>query len=317
MIKSENRLRDQTHIMSTFAGQRAIMFADVSGSSALYKQLGNREAKQQVDQAISQMQAITQSHMGHKVKTIGDELLARFDSAEQACAAAIDIQRYYACTSKPLAIRIGMSFGDTLLEAGDVFGDTVNDAAFVAHIARGQQIVVTDSFYKALPTILKHDCQEFDRIAIKGSSQRTMIFRVHWEHKHQDHSATTVMSIHEITQQLNEHVITLTRKNATQDDQPLHISADQTPFIIGRDKNKSHCHIDSALASRDHCHILFQRGKFVLMDHSTNGTYVCPDQQKEIYLRREALPLQGSGSISIGQPGKDNRDTLLHYDNQS
>lgn len=295
--------------MSAESTKRAIMFADVSGSSALYKQLGNQEAKQQVDQAIAQMEAITQSHLGYKVKTLGDELMARFDNAEQACSAAIGIQRYYASTRKPLAIRIGMSFGETLLEKGDVFGDTVNDAAFVAHIARGKQIVVTDDFYQSLPAVLQKDCQEFDRIAIKGSSSRTTIFRVHWEKQLQDHSATTVMSVHDITQQLNEHRLTLHI-----DQTPIHITADQTPFIIGRDKHKSQCHIDSTLASRDHCHILFQRGKFVLMDHSTNGTYVCPDQQKEIYLRREALPLQGSGSISLGQPSAKNTHCLLRYD---
>jgi len=85
------------------------------------------------------------------------------------------------------------------------------------------------------------------------------------------------------------------------------------PFIIGRDHRKSHLHVDSSLASRDHCHIVIHRGKFVLVDHSTNGTYVKTPEQPEIYLRREELPLQGEGTISIGRRAHQDKELTIYY----
>src|SRR4051812_7753549 len=122
---------------------QAIMFADVSGSSALYKQLGNQEAKAIVDDVVSHMAATTIVHEGMVVKTIGDEVMARFDTAGTACRVAMAIQQRSSLEFADigLGIRIGIAYGDTVVTPNDVFGDTVNDAAFVAHIARANQIV--------------------------------------------------------------------------------------------------------------------------------------------------------------------------------
>jgi predicted component of type VI protein secretion system len=83
-------------------------------------------------------------------------------------------------------------------------------------------------------------------------------------------------------------------------DLKFEISALTTPFKIGRDSR--HISIDSSFSSRDHCSIEFRRGRYVLVDHSTNGTYVRFNGSEELYLRREELPLTSSGYISIGQP---------------
>ena len=144
---------------------QAIMFADVSGSSALYKQLGNQDAKAIVDDVVSHMAATTIVHEGLVVKTIGDEVMARFDSAATACLVAIAIQqrssREYADIG--LGIRIGIAYGDTVVTPNDVFGDTVNDAAFVAHIARANQILLTQGVIDQLDEELMQLCQLFDR----------------------------------------------------------------------------------------------------------------------------------------------------------
>ncbi|WP_341938572.1 adenylate/guanylate cyclase domain-containing protein [Marinimicrobium sp. C2-29] len=292
--------------MNSLNREMAIMFADVSGSSALYKRLGNLKAKRSVDSAIALMTEITIYYGGEVVKTLGDEIMARFDDAESACKAAVSIQRQ--SRAGGVALRIGMAYGPALLEADDVFGETVNDAAFVAHIARAKQIVMTQSLAHRLEGDLRHACQEFDRVAVKGSTQRTLIYRLQWESSTQSHSATTVMSIEEISGHMSRYQLLLQVAG-----QSITINPEQTPYTIGRDEGRAHLHIKSGLASRDHCHILFRRGKFVLVDHSTNGTYVWGPDQPEIYLRREELPLLGSGTISIGQPEARAGTWLIHY----
>lgn len=292
---------------------QAIMFADVSGSSALYKQQGNIAAKRSIDKALTVMRDITLDNHGVVVKTIGDEVMSRFATPEDACSAAAQIQQAcheFSSASDGLTIRIGMDFGHTLLDGDDVFGDTVNDAAYVAQIARPNQIVITQAVVDALPDNLQSNCQEFDRINIKGEQSKSLIYRFMWESptSHDEQNATTVMEINHITQRINTRQLELHFNN-----QVFAVTPEDVPFIIGRDHRKSHLHVDSSLASRDHCHILLRRGKFVLIDHSTNGTYVKIPDQPEIYLRREEIPLQGEGTISIGRRAHQDKELTILY----
>lgn len=288
----------------------AIMFADVSNSSALYKRLGNVDAKRLVDKTLDIMSRLTAEHAGTVVKTIGDEIMARFDSAGDACRAAMAIQQYCSMASgdEALAVRIGIAYGPTLLDQDDTFGDTVNDAAFVTHIARANQIVLTEGVVNNLDDELRSQCQTFDHVNIKGEVGHTVIYRLQWEGATHGHSATRMMSVEAISQRLDGLKLKITFAG-----QELAIAPYQTPFVIGRDALKADLKIDSGLASRDHCHIVFRRGKYVLVDHSTNGTYVKIANQTEIYLRREALPLLGSGYISLGQAPDKAGHWLIHY----
>jgi len=289
---------------------RAIMFADVSGSSALYKRVGNQRAKALIDDAISRMKALTETHCGTVVKTIGDEVMARFDSPQSACETAIAIQQQCSLGTEggTLAIRIGLGYGPTLLDAGDVFGDTVNDAAFVSHIAQGTQTLLTQGLTEALPGHYRNLCQEFDRVELKGASEKSTLYRLEWESSNGLHHPTTVMSIRDITQ-LHQ----LQRLRMAWGGQSITLTPDNTPYRIGRDRRVVDLHIDSTVASREHCDIVFRRGKFVLVDHSTNGTYVSMSDQKELYLRREELPLVEDGIISIGKTCNEAQQQVIAF----
>ena len=53
--------------------------------------------------------------------------------------------------------------------------------------------------------------------------------------------------------------------------------------------------------SRAHAMIERRRDKFILIDHSSNGTYVTVDGEPEVQLCRDELLLRGHGWISFGQ----------------
>ena len=58
--------------------------------------------------------------------------------------------------------------------------------------------------------------------------------------------------------------------------------------------------IDGDAVSREHARIECRRGKFVLTDMSTNGTYVLTSEGPS-YLRREDIVLIGEGKIALGR----------------
>jgi adenylate cyclase len=55
-------------------------------------------------------------------------------------------------------------------------------------------------------------------------------------------------------------------------------------------------------ASRLHCTIERKHDKFVLVDHSTNGTYVTIEGNAEVLVQREEFALTQRGFISLGRP---------------
>lgn len=201
-----------------------------------------------------------------------------------------------------------MAFGDTVITPIDVFGDTVNDAACVAHIARANQIVLTQGIVDELGESMADQCQLFDRINIKGESHKTIIYRLAWEASIQHDFSTRVMPFQDVTRFLANFQLILQVGEKT-----ITLLPDQTPYTIGRDVNKVDLYLDSSLCSREHCHIEFRRGKYVLVDHSTNGTYVHEENKTPIYIRREEAPLQGHGIIGIGQNTDVKNPLLIHY----
>ena len=75
-------------------------------------------------------------------------------------------------------------------------------------------------------------------------------------------------------------------------------------FTMGRGQD---CDIvvSDRLSSRKHAHFVYRKGKFVLIDHSTNGTFVQTEDEQTTFIRRGEMRLWGSGWIALGQPLSD------------
>ncbi len=290
--------------------KHAILFADVAGSSALYKAEGDLQAKEVIDDIIAVMAEQIKRCLGRVIKTIGDEVMASFETCDDACRAAVAIQnqtrQFYQL--KGISVRIGIGFGKALKEKGDLFGESVNDAAFVTGIAKGSQIVLTESVYRHLSGELKNWSQEFDKVMLKGSREESTIYRLFWKNRSTGFSETQVLPVGTVNKHFKGERLMLTWHDAQ-----YVITFEETPFVIGRSQRQVNLFIDLEPVSRDHCHIEFRRDKFVLIDHSTNGTYLKQGNVNEIYLRREALPLMGTGSISLGMSHAKSADNILIF----
>ena len=149
-----------------------VLFADVSGSTRLYEKLGDTEALRAIDRCLERMGRAVISYKGRVIKTIGDEIMAVFDSAEAGMLAASDMQQrvddLLPISGTKMAIRVGFHFGPVIEENKDVFGDTVNVAARMAGLAKAGQIVTTDASVQLLPGLLRESTREIDALAVKG-----------------------------------------------------------------------------------------------------------------------------------------------------
>jgi len=83
-------------------------------------------------------------------------------------------------------------------------------------------------------------------------------------------------------------------------------------IILGRSKDCD-LMVTSDLSSRHHAQLVYRKGKFVLIDQSTNGTFVKAQGGKEVYVQQEETPLSGSGFISLGKAVTVDNEHLIYY----
>ena len=275
----------------------AILFADVSGSTQMYDQLGDEMAKQTIDKCLGQLQVVTETYNGVVIKKIGDELMCRFDSAEAAVSAArvsqSEIKALGSLENTPLSIRAGIHYGDVIEDDNDIFGDAVNIAARMAGIAKGGQIITTADTVSELSAESGSQVRQVDLTRVKGKQEKMAVFEVLWE---QGGDVTRVA-----TELLSRSVTRPTKLRLSRGEEVLEMNSESDSIWIGRDE-ACDLVVNTALASRKHACCELRRGKFVLADHGTNGTYVSTSGEDEVYLRREEMVLRGSGSISLGKP---------------
>jgi class 3 adenylate cyclase len=277
--------------------QVAVMFADVTGSTKLYESMGDEAANRIIGKVLDVMAKITEMYQGFVIKTIGDEIMCRFGSANDCVRAAKEIQEEITAgvqgETVSIQIKVGLHFGPAILmEDGDVFGDAVNVAARMAGIAKGDQIITTANTIKLLDPDLQDMSRQFDRTIVKGKEEEIIVYQVVWEAS----DDVTRIEVTDAPDQGRVKYLELTMHEL-----PTRIaSTDNRTFVIGRGV-QSDLLCQTRLASRSHATIEFRRGKFLLTDQSSNGTYVKTDDGEDVFLRRQELMLWGSGSIGLGE----------------
>jgi len=126
----------------------AIMAIDVVGFAGLTSQdeSGTLEKLESLRQDIIGMQV--EAHRGRLFKSLGDGFLAEFSSTLEAVKCAVGIQVEIALEAHrsgneaPLAVRIGVSLGDVVVQGSDLLGDGVNIAARLEAMAEPGGIAV-------------------------------------------------------------------------------------------------------------------------------------------------------------------------------
>jgi hypothetical protein len=82
--------------------------------------------------------------------------------------------------------------------------------------------------------------------------------------------------------------------------QSVEISATNQIVTVGR--SSGDIVLPDKMVSRQHAVIRYAGGRFILMDQSTNGTFIQYDTGQHIQVRREAVDIVGSGVIGFGNP---------------
>ena len=140
--------------MSLEIGSQHILFTDIVGSTAFYKEVGDTIAFIEVRKHFSKMFQLVENQNGTIVKTIGDAVMEAFQTPKDAFLSAEQIQLYFRPNSEEtkLRLRITIHSGHCMAVNGDTgidyFGTMVNLAAKLQSIAEAGQVAITKNVYK-------------------------------------------------------------------------------------------------------------------------------------------------------------------------
>ncbi len=289
----------------------AILFADVSGSTKLYERIGDQAARDVLTRILGLLEQITHENGGTVIKTIGDEIMCTFPEADAAAQAAWAMQD--AVTGGGAGdgapdIKVGFHFGPVIAEDGDVHGDAVNVAARIASHCKPRQILTTGATIVVLDEEFEENSRLIDRTTVRGRQEPVEIFELLWE---EDESDLTCMPTDLMTGPTTEEALASSLELRFLD-AALEVTPERGEITIGRGRDNDLV-VPDAMASRVHAVIRYFRGKFVLIDQSTNGTFVATGDGRLVPLRREEFPLMGEGFITLGREADADQRNVIRY----
>lgn len=288
--------------------EMAVLFADICGSTRLYHKLGDAVARTVVAECVTLMLDEVGRHEGRLIKTIGDEIMCVFPNTDLGVRSASGMQ-YRVSEARPgghpVSIHIGLHFGSVVMDAGDVYGNTVNAAAYLTAVSAAEQILLTEAAAVSLSPELRACTRPIFAAPLKGTDKESTVYQVLWR---TDNSQMTDVSF-------GTHKVIPGDQGALNlefSDQELRMDQHCHSVSMGRDEN---CDIVVAdrLASRIHATIELQRTHFYLIDQSTNGTFVKFNDGEEVVVLRRELLLDRVGWISLGRSIAAAFDSLIKF----
>ncbi|HOB44685.1 MAG TPA: adenylate/guanylate cyclase domain-containing protein [Zoogloea sp.] len=277
------------------AKECAVLFADLVGSTQLYQRVGDTSAFELVDRSIRAMRIVVETKRGRVVKHTGDGLMAVFNDADSAADATLAIHQNlkelpYAPEQQRLAVRIGFHFGPVVVSGTDVFGETVNFAARLAELASPGKAITSAETARRLGPEWRSVLHALPPRVIRGLSRPVELCELMCE------------AVGELTIVQSDHFLLETEPELRLylDSISLVLNSTKPSAQIGRDP-AADLVVGDTQSSRRHAAIELRGDKFVLIDRSSNGTFVQIEGEREFLLSREEVVLRGRGQFALGR----------------
>lgn len=287
----------------------AVLFADIARSTQLYEILGDKQAQFQISAWLKILSGVTAKHGGLVIKKIGDEVLCTFRSVEHAVAAGKEMQQ--ALDKMPVKeapdvgspnIYIGIHWGRVIVEQGDIFGDVVNVAARLVALAKQRQILLSEDAIYMLSPDEQPQCAFIAKEVMKGKNEEIRYYEYIWEQLDLtmivDKNMESKTRLYSLELKTRDHIILV----------------DQThPMATFGRQSHNDFVLSNKRVSRSHARIEYRWGKFVIIDQSSNGTYVYENKDKKRFIKRGETVLPPKGYLNFGEELGDDSEETVHF----
>jgi adenylate cyclase len=239
---------------------------------------------------------------GRVLRRQGDAIMALFTTADAAAAAATRMHAYVETggpQASELRVRIGLQSGPVTQDGHDVLGDTVNLALEFSRVAENGQIVTSAETAASLNPGVQAAVRP---LASGGAGDGLSLREVAWRD-----AANRILGAQKDAPAARPTAIRLAYR-----DKVLVRRREWDVVTIGRDPDLDFV-ISQQTVSRRHCDVIRREGRFLLRDHSTNGTFVMVEGEGEVHVHVGELVLTKSGWIAPGLSGDVTEDVVRYW----
>jgi class 3 adenylate cyclase len=287
----------------------AIVFADVVGSTQMYDKFGDTKASETVALCLDVMKDATHQYNGTVIKTIGDEVMSTFPTVEEAMGAAVMMQARISADTKQedritVSIRIGCHYGPVVQEQNDIFGAAVHTANRMTSQAKARQIVISGGTVEHMSPELKRQTRQIDVATVRGKLDEVALYEFLWN---PEEATSMLPTIEWENQERKASKLELSFR-----DQTIEVTDRRKNVIMGRAEDNDLV-VKGNLISRIHAKVEMRRGKFMLVDQSTNGTFVLNLLGEETFVRRDSMEINGEGTIGLGRAEEPGASLAIHF----
>ena len=279
------------------SGQMTVLVADVSGGSKLYAAAGYAAALEVIARCIERVRDAAESTGGQVVKTNGDKVMVLFASADAAAHAATrmhaNIEALPEVGGAKLGVQVGFHSGPVYRCDEDLLGDTVKLASRMVEQAQKGQTITSQQTAALLSPSLRALSRQLDAIQAREKGEALRLCEI---------ASRAATDLRRLRLMYRGHAVVCSRESAS--------------IVVGRAPGCALVVADRTV-SRRHCTITLRDGRFVLKDHSTNGTYVTAEGSADILAQSEEVILGRRGRIGFGRPPDASPEEAVEYDGGS
>lgn len=146
--------------------------------------------------------------------------------------------------------------------------------------------------------------RQIDVATVRGKADEVKLFEVLW----QPDEATSMLPTIGFGQSVNR----TKRVRLKFKRQDVTVGDGRKSATLGR-ADENDLVVKGNLISRVHARIEYSKGKFWLVDESTNGTFVQTISGEEIFVRRDSTQLVGEGVIGLGRVAQPGSSLAVSY----
>lgn len=265
-----------------------VLTTEVIGGASLAQRLGEVESRRAVDRCMNRIGRVVESNAGLLLRVTGDSLCAGFEKCDAGVQAACEmlerISSLPPISGVRLPIHIGVHYGP-VEESAQPAGEAVEMSGRLLALARPGEALASG------PTVmlLSASTRQFAGAGLERAPGGTGL---EWP-------VYTLGSRAGITTSLPP-ASRLSQRLQVRHQQDFHMVEDHRPILLlGRELGNDVVVIDPR-ASRQHARIERRRDGFVLVDQSTNGSYVSQEGEAERCIKHGEVVLSGQGRIGCG-----------------
>lgn len=306
------------------AGDRVILGARSSKSEQEWI------VRQKIGECSARITDSVHQHGGIVARQAAESMFGTFPCAKSAFRAACEIQRTHnsethkameSNNAAPLGLRLGLSFGKMIVDAGRLSGDTIYVAGQIAAKASAGQIVAAENLVNALGDDVRGRVNSLGSAKFDELQGEVEIFEIQWNDvKRAQTSAPPAPARGAETAQRPEAAESpaatetgdeASAPAAAQEAKPGKLQIQSRGKAVVMDSSHPTLTLRSGKPREPHVRIEYRDDRFYLVNLRANGTRIRIGDEESLVL--DETTLDGEGTISLGLDFEEGSADVLKF----